>query len=209
MVEIPHDARVYPSCRHAIAILICIIVVMYVDNNGLRYTYDHSTGSVKADQESTIDRLLDKYGLTNCNSSKVSIRPDTDLAGLPINQCSRYMTKATKAHYEVLKHILSYLAAVKHLRLTWCASAVLKKDFKFRDFQIYSLFRGFQIYSFADTSWPMTRILARVLVVTLFSCIMLPFLGEASCLRLLRCLLPKLSSLELVFVRKRFNSVGN
>ena len=33
MVEIPHDARVYPSCRHAIAIF---IVVMYVDNNGLR-----------------------------------------------------------------------------------------------------------------------------------------------------------------------------
>ncbi len=32
-VEIPQDARVYPSCRHAIAIL---IVVMYVDNNGLR-----------------------------------------------------------------------------------------------------------------------------------------------------------------------------
>jgi len=33
MVEIPKSARVYPSCRHAIAIL---IVVMYVDNNGLR-----------------------------------------------------------------------------------------------------------------------------------------------------------------------------
>ncbi len=33
MVEIPQDARVYQSCRHAIAIL---IVVMYVDNNGLR-----------------------------------------------------------------------------------------------------------------------------------------------------------------------------
>ena len=209
MVEIPHDARVYQSCRHAIAIL---IVVMYVDNNGLRtnakelvqwfddslkkqgeiemvpegkfewflgvrYTYDHATGSVQADQESTIDRLLDKYGLTNCNSSKVPMRPDTDLAGLPIsplaekttmksafcmlvgelmyiaintrpeisyavNQCSRYMTKATKAHYEVLKHILRYLAGVKHLRLTWCASAALKKGFKF-----------FQIYSFADTSW--------------------------------------------------------
>jgi hypothetical protein len=134
MVEIPQDARVYPSCRHAIAIL---IVVMYVDNNGLRYTYDHSTGSVKADQESTIDRLLDKYGLTNCNSSKV-------LAGLPINQCAHYMTKATKAHYEVLKHILRYLAGVKHLRLTWCALAALKKGFKFRVFRIYSLFRGFQ-----------------------------------------------------------------
>ena len=107
----------------------------------MRYTYAHSTGLVQADQESTIDSLLEKYGLTNCNSSKVSIRPDTDLAGLPIsplaekatmksafcvligelmyiaintrpeiryavNQCSRYMTKATKAHYEVLKHIL-------------------------------------------------------------------------------------------------------
>jgi hypothetical protein len=148
IVEIPKSARVYPTCRHVIAIL---IVVMYVDNNGLRtnnkefvqwfddslkskvklkWTYDHSTGSVQADQESTIDRLLEKYGLTNCNPSKVPMRPDTDLAGLPIspfaekttmkstfcmpvgelmfiaintrseisyevNQCSRYMTKAT------------------------------------------------------------------------------------------------------------------
>jgi hypothetical protein len=33
MVEIPQDARVYQSCRHTITIL---IVVMYVDNNGLR-----------------------------------------------------------------------------------------------------------------------------------------------------------------------------
>jgi hypothetical protein len=75
------------------------------------------------------------------------MRPDTDLAGLPIsslaekttmksafcmlvselmyvtintrpeisyavNQWSHYMTKATKAHYEVLKHILRYLAGV-------------------------------------------------------------------------------------------------
>ena len=115
-LEIPLSARVYPSCRHAIAIL---IVVMYVDNNGLRtnakelvkwfddslkaqgeiemvpggkfewylgvrYTYDHSTDSVEADQESTIDRLLQKYGLTNCNPVKVPMRPDTDLAGLPI-----------------------------------------------------------------------------------------------------------------------------
>jgi hypothetical protein len=59
-----------------------------------------------------------------------------------VNQCSRYMTKATKAHDEVLKHILRYLVGVKHLRLTWCASASLKKDLKF-----------FQIYSYADTSW--------------------------------------------------------
>ena len=52
------------------------------------------------------------------------------------------MTKPTKAHYEVLKHILRYLAGVKHMRLTWCASAALKKGFKL-----------FQIYSYTDTSW--------------------------------------------------------
>jgi hypothetical protein len=87
------------------------------------------------------------------------MRPDPDLAGLPISplaekstmksvfcmlvgelmyiaintrteisyvvhQCLLYMTKATKAHYEVLKHILRYLAGVKQW-LTWCASAVL------------------------------------------------------------------------------------
>jgi hypothetical protein len=135
----------------------------------VRYTYDHSTDSAQADQESTIDRLLEKYGLTNCNPSKVSMRPDTDLAGLPnsplaekttmkstfcmlvgelmyitintrpeisyeANQCSLYMTKTTKAHYEVLKYILRYLAGVNLLRLTWCVSEVLKKGFKF--FQI-------------------------------------------------------------------------
>ena len=208
-VEIPLSARVYPSCRHAIAIL---IVVMYVDNNGLRtnakelvqwfddslkaqgeiemvpegkfewflgvrYTYNLSDGSISADQESTIDRLLQKYGLTNCNPVKVPMRPDTDLAGLPIspisekttiksaycmlvgelmyiaintrpeisysvNQSSRYMTKATKAHYEVLKQILRYLAGVKHLKLTWCAAKSLQKGLKL-----------FQIYSYADTSW--------------------------------------------------------
>jgi hypothetical protein len=104
---------------------------------GVRSTYNHSTGLVEAHQESTIDRLLEKYGLTNCNPGKVSIRPDTDLARLPIsppaekttmksvfcmlvgelmynaintrpeiiyavNQCSRYMTKDTQSHYEVL-----------------------------------------------------------------------------------------------------------
>ena len=77
-----------------------LIVVMYVDNNGLRtnakelvqwfddslkaqdeieivpegnfewflgvrFTCNLSDGSVSADQESTIDRLLEKYGLTS------------------------------------------------------------------------------------------------------------------------------------------------
>ena len=53
------------------------------------------------------------------------------------------------------------------------------------------------------------RILRRLLVATLYSCIMPPFQGVASCRRLLRCLPPKLTSLELVLVRERFNSVGN
>ncbi len=52
------------------------------------------------------------------------------------------MTKATKAQYEVLKQILRYLAGVKHLKLTWCASKSLATNLK-----------QFQIYAFADTSW--------------------------------------------------------
>jgi hypothetical protein len=55
---------------------------------GVRYTYDHSTGSVQADQESTIDRLLEKYA----NPSKVPMRPDTDLAGLPISALAEKTT---------------------------------------------------------------------------------------------------------------------
>jgi hypothetical protein len=69
----------------------------------------------------------------------INTRPEISYA---VNQCSRSMTKATKAHYEVLKHILRYLAEVKLLRLTWCAPAALKKGLKF-----------FQFYTFADTSW--------------------------------------------------------
>jgi hypothetical protein len=73
------------------------------------------------------------------------MRTDTDLAGTrpeisyAVNQCSRYMTKATKAQYEVLKQILRCLAGVKHLKLTWCAARSLQK--------------GLQLFAFADTSW--------------------------------------------------------
>ena len=59
-----------------------------------------------------------------------------------VNQYSRYMTKTTKAQYEVFKQILRYLAGVKYLRLTWCAAKSLEKGLKL-----------FQIYAFADTSW--------------------------------------------------------
>ena len=194
---------------------------------GVRYKYDHSTGSVEADQESTIDRLLQKYGLTNCNPVKVPMRPDTDLAGLPIspisekttiksaycmlvgelmyiaintrpeisyvvNQCSRYMTKTTKAQYEVLEQILRYLAGVKHLKLTWFSSKSLERGLKL-----------FQIYAFTDTSWADDKNSRhqsrryqrpqRALVATLFSFIMLFSPDTVSCRKLCRCLLPKLS----------------
>ncbi len=62
---------------------------------GVRYTYNLSDGSASADQESTIDRLLEQYGLTNCNPVKVPMRPDTDLAGLPISPISEKTTIKT------------------------------------------------------------------------------------------------------------------
>ncbi len=75
---------------------------------GVRYTYDHSTGSVEADQESTIDRLLQKYGLTNCNPVKVPMRPDTDLGGLPIPPITEKTT--IKRAYGMLVGELMYIA---------------------------------------------------------------------------------------------------
>ncbi len=149
---------------------------------GVRYTYDHSTGSVKVDQESTIDRLLEKYGLTNCNPSKVTIRPDTDLAGLPISP--KLIMRSSSIFSDILQESNicgSHGVLQQHWRKTLSSS-------KFTRILI--------------PPGLMTRILARILVVTLYLCIMLFFLGAVSCLRLLRCLLLNL----LVFVRKRFNS---
>jgi hypothetical protein len=62
-----------------------------------------------------------------------------------VNQCSHYMTKETKAHYEVLKNILRYLAGVKH----FCDShgAPLQRHWK-KGCKLQT-----HIYSFADTSW--------------------------------------------------------
>ena len=75
---------------------------------GVRYTYDHSTGSVESDQESAIDKLLQKYDLTNCNHVKVPMRPDTDLTGLPILPISEKTT--IKSAYCMLVGELMYIA---------------------------------------------------------------------------------------------------
>ena len=74
----------------------------------------------------------------------INTRPEMSYA---VNQCSRYMTKDTKALYEVLWHVLRYLAAVKHLRLTLCAAAAPG-------------FKLFKIYLSAETSGLIRRTLA-------------------------------------------------
>ena len=52
----------------------------------------------------------------------INTRPEISYA---VNQCSRYMTKATKAQYEVLKQILRYLAGVKHLKRELALAGVI------------------------------------------------------------------------------------
>jgi len=45
---------------------------------GVRYTYDHATGAVSAEQEAFVDNLLDQYAMSNCNPCV-----------LPIGRCRR------------------------------------------------------------------------------------------------------------------------
>ena len=71
-------------------------------------TYNLSDGSVSVDQESSIDRLLEKYGLTNCNPVNVPMRPDTDLTGLPSSPISEKTT--IKSAYCMLVGELMYIA---------------------------------------------------------------------------------------------------
>ncbi len=51
---------------------------------GVRYSFDKVSGAVSADQEAYIDTLLDNYGLTDCNPCQLPIRPDVDLANIPL-----------------------------------------------------------------------------------------------------------------------------
>ena len=47
MEMVPKDQRVYPSCVYPVA---CVIVVMYVDNNGVR----HNCGELLAECEADV-----------------------------------------------------------------------------------------------------------------------------------------------------------
>jgi hypothetical protein len=49
----------------------------------VRYTYDHTTGAINADQEVFVDKLLDQYVMSNCNPCVLPMAVDADLASLP------------------------------------------------------------------------------------------------------------------------------
>ena len=58
-----------------------------------------------------------------------------------VNQCCRYLAKTNKAHYEVLRQILSILLEL-HI---WCLRGVPQQYWR-------KVFKLFQIYSYADTA---------------------------------------------------------
>ena len=60
-----------------------------------------------------------------------------------VHQLGRYMTKATKSHFEVAKHVLRYLKGkLNGPRLTWCAE----------DCSLSKHMPG-ELWAMADSSW--------------------------------------------------------
>jgi len=49
----------------------------------MHYTYDKVTGAIGCNQDSYVDRLLVKYGMTNANACKLPMDPGSDLDSLP------------------------------------------------------------------------------------------------------------------------------
>jgi hypothetical protein len=88
-----------------------------------------------------------RWSHLSCNSCKVKF-------SCVVNQCCRYLAKPNKAHYEVLRQILSILLEL-HIR---CLRGVPQQHWR-------KVFKLFQIYSYADTAGMITGTLARVLVV--------------------------------------------
>lgn len=88
-----------------------------------------------------------RWSHLSCNSCKVKF-------SCVVNQCCRYLAKTNKAHYEVLRQILSILLEL-HI---WCLRGMPQQHWR-------KVFKLFQIYSYADTAGMMTGTLARVLVV--------------------------------------------
>ncbi len=55
---------------------------------GVRYTYDHTTGAINADQEVFVDKLLDQYVMSNCNPCVLPMAVGADLASLSLPDVS-------------------------------------------------------------------------------------------------------------------------
>jgi len=123
---------------------------------GIRYHFDEVTGAVSCDQKPSIVALLAKYGMTDCNTTKIPLSPSSDLESLPIPDkpdevvvklyaslvgellyiaintvpqisyimscLTRYMTRATEAHFTYAKGTLRYLKGVMDRKITWCAA---------------------------------------------------------------------------------------
>jgi len=51
----------------------------------VRYAFDMKSGAIGCNQEAYIDQLLSKYGLDQCNPTKLPMNPGTDLALLPLS----------------------------------------------------------------------------------------------------------------------------
>jgi hypothetical protein len=51
---------------------------------GVCYTYDLATGTVSADQEAFINKILEQYAMTNCNPCMLSMTVDSYLASIPL-----------------------------------------------------------------------------------------------------------------------------
>ncbi len=139
----------------------------------MRYTDNHSTGSVEADQESTIDRLLGKYGLTNCNPAKVPMRSDTDVARLPISPLAEKTTM--KSAFCMLVGELMYIA-INTPRMEFFSSVIGKvlhlegtdnQFFSeiFLNEQFFVLFQDWYIISLkAHTSYQLSAIPCRAVI---------------------------------------------
>ena len=51
---------------------------------GVRYWFNLTTGEISCNQSSSIESLLKKYGMENCNPSALPMSPGTDLASIPV-----------------------------------------------------------------------------------------------------------------------------
>ena len=107
----------------------------------------YSSNYCEGDNNQEYIEHASRWSHLRCNSCQIKF-------SYVVNQCSRYLAKTNKAHYEVLRQILSILLEL-HMMLTWCATQQ-----HWRKVSNFSRFTHTPI-----RSGMMTGTLARVLVV--------------------------------------------